>query len=106
MSFGKFDQNYDPNEDKDYTFPFTLADGETIATQTVTVVDAQDNPLATDLTIYNVTSGPIDDGSGRQGVTCWVRGQAPLGKYFLRSRIVTSNNRKFDYTLVLTCKQN
>jgi hypothetical protein len=111
MSFSKFATSHDPQGREDYTWPFRLNTGESIASATIDVVDSNSESVdaSTDLDIETIAHGQI---SGTLwGVTAWISGgSAPVGgakTYYLRCRIETdaSPSRKADRTAQLVCKQ-
>lgn len=108
MSFETFAAKHDPQARSDWTFPFRLSTGETIAAATVEVVDSTGTTvdLTTDLVIASTSFGQI---SGTlYGVTVWITGGTAGSKYYLRCRVETSNtplSRKADKTMRLLCRQ-
>lgn len=105
--FEKFAQTHDPEDREDWTFPFRLSAGESIASATIEIVDSTstDVDADTDLEIEAQAFGQI---SGTLwGVTAWISGGSP-GDYFLRCTGETNSSpiaRKFTKTMKLVVAQ-
>jgi hypothetical protein len=101
---------HDPEDRADYTFQFSLAPGESIASASVTVVDRDSGlPVSgTDLTLASVAFGPMPDGI-TQGVTVWVSHGGATAVYYLDCEIQTNSQpipRILNRTVRLLCRAN
>lgn len=105
-----FVQSHDPADRSDYTFRFRLAQGETIVSADVYVVDqATDLPPvpATDLVLSNISFGLMPD-QILWGVTVWVAGGTAVKRYYLQCKIVTNSTpiaRNFVRTIPILCTE-
>lgn len=114
MSFTEWEEPFDPNATKEYTFTWSLPAGESIADAQVDFVDSGSVNVVTptDITILATTPGQIA-ASGIAGnvwgVTVWFRGLPALAsEYFVRCRVTTDSTpfaRVDDQTMRLEVAQ-
>lgn len=109
MPFQRFPESMDPDDQKDYTFPFKLNPGEEIASALVEVVDETSENVIDDSPIVIVAQSFGQISGSTWGATVWLTAAgAPAGRYYLRCRGETDSSpipRKFDVTRELKVEQ-
>lgn len=107
-SFNRFPEPLDPDEPigKTYTFPFSLAAGDSLTGAVVEAVDSTSSRIiTTTVVISQVAFGLI--GGNLWGVTFHAQGggSASIGRLYLRCRFQTSLGNGDDRTCFLLIQQ-